>query len=473
MTTKDAINQKTGWNSIRVLVLLVIAAFFLIAVHQHLFYVNSPYYYSWKWQWIPSKTVYPILISAAIPFFLGQIIYLRRPARVWIALTAVTLSTFGLTIGGAVVQKDPPSLSRISDEVQSRWSTGYFATAARLVEKGMPVGQLLRRYPTLLDHFYLHPRQKPPGLILFEMAIIRVFGDGNAGAMASGWLIAALASLSVISTYLFIACFTQSRDAAFFGASYFALCPSLLLFFPDFDTCYPNLTALLTVLWALSLKKNQTRYSASFGLAYAVSGLITYLPGVLPIFLVGFTFLQHQSDPNCRWSRIARHLAISAAVFAGFYVALWAITGFDPIATLRECSRQVDILWVKLINVYHNPRHSLPWTIFTDLYDFALGSAWISFALAAFYFSPAMKEGLTPLARIALVSVSQFVVIALIGLLQTESARIWIFMYPMLMLPIGLELAGWRPRQRLAVYAAVLLLTAAMCQSMEFMTAAM
>lgn len=72
-----------------------------------------------------------------------------------------------------------------------------------------------------------------------------------------------------------------------------------------------------------------------------------------------------------------------------------------------------------------------------------------------------------------MVSVSQFVVIALIGLLQTESARIWIFMYPMLMLPVGLELAMWRPWQRLAVYAALLLLTVAMCQSMQFIGSAM
>jgi hypothetical protein len=472
-TIDDAMSGKARENSFRVILVLVIAAFFVIAVHQHLFNVNSHYYYAWKWQWIPSRTVYPVLIPLAIPFFLGQIVYLRRPARTWIALAAVTLSTFGLMIGGAVVLKDPPSFSRISDVVQSRFTTGYFDTAALLMHKGISGHQLLQRYPTLLDHFYLHPRQKPPGLVLFEMAIIRVFGDGNAGAMASGWLIAALASLSVISTYVFIRCFTESRDAAFLGASYLALCPSLLMFYPDFDTCFPNLTALLTVLWALTLKKNQMRYALAFGLAYAVTGLITYLPGVLPIFLVGFTFLQHRTDPNCRWSRIARHLAISAAAFAAFYVALWAITGFNPIATLIECTRQVNILWDKLISVYHYPRHSLPWTFFTDLYDFALGSGWISFVLAGFYFAMAAKEGWTPRARIALVSVSQFVVIAMIGLLQTESARIWLFMYPLLMLPVGLELAKWRPWQRLAVYAALLLLTAAMCQSMEFIGAAM
>jgi len=473
MMTQDATNKKTRANSLRVIFVLAVAACFLVAVHKHLFNVNSHYYYTWKWQWIASKTVYPVFFVLAIPFFVAQIVYLRRRARVWIALMAVTLSTFGLMIGGAVVQKDPPSFSRISEVVQSRFSTGYFVTAAMLVRKEMPVRELLRRYPTLMDHFYLHPRQKPPGLVLFEMGIIRLFGSGNAGAMASGWLIAALACLGVVSTYLFIACFTGSRDAAFAGASYFALCPSLLLFFPDFDICYPNLTVLLTVLWALSLKTNQTRYSVAFGIAYAITGMITYLPGVLPIFLVGFAWLQHQSDPQCRWSRIAWHIAIAAGVFAAFYFVLWATTGFNPISTLRESATQVNILWDKLINIYQYPRHSLPWTFFTDLYDFALGSAWISFALLGLYLQSAVKTALTPVTRIALVSVSQFVLIAAIGLLQTETARIWIFMYPMLMLPIGLELAKWRPWQRIAVYAALLLLTAAMCQSMQFIDGAM
>jgi hypothetical protein len=43
----------------------------------------------------------------------------------------------------------------------------------------------------------------------------------------------------------------------------------------------------------------------------------------------------------------------------------------------------------------------------------------------------------------------------------------------MLMLPIGLELARWRSAARIAVYAALFLVAAAMCQSMEFMSSAM
>jgi hypothetical protein len=425
------------------------------------------------WQWIASRRIYPVLIPLAIPFFVGQIIYHRRAAPLWVALGAVALSTLGLMIGGAVVQSDPPSFSRISNEVKSRWTTGYFDSAAKLVDRGMSVREVLRRYPTLLEYFYLHPRTKPPGLLLFEMAIIRVFGAGTAGAAVSGVLIGVIASFSVVSSYIFIACITEDRDAGFLGASYFALCPSRLFFYPDFDTCFPNLTAALAVLWALALKKNRARYAVAFGVAYAVASMITHLVGVLPIFLAGFAFLRWRSEPQCDWARILKHFAISLSTFAMFYLVLWVITGFNPITTLRECSRQVDILWSKLITVYHYRRHSLPWTFFTDLYDFALGSGWISFVLAGFYFASAIREGFTSKARLALLSVLQFIVIAMIGLLQTETSRIWIFMYPMLMLPIGLELARWRSAARIAVYAALFLVAAAMCQSMEFMSSAM
>jgi hypothetical protein len=473
VTASGTTNPVKRSEGMRVVLVLVVAGFFVVAVYRHLFNVNSEYFYQLPWQWIASRRIYPVLIPLGIPFFIGQMIYLRRPALLWMALGLVTLSTFGLIIGGAVVQRDPSGFSRISDEVKSRWTTGYFESAAKLVDRPLSMRQVLRRYPTLLQYFYLHPRQKPPGTILFEMAIIRILGEGTSGAMASGLLIAAIASLSVITTYKFVADVTQDRAAGFFAASYLALCPSLLFFFPDFDSCFANLTAILAVLWAAALRQDRARWSVALGVAYALASSITYLVGVLPLFLGGFAIIQWRSDPRCDWTRIIKHLAIALIVFVAFYAILWALTGFNPIATFLECKRQLDILWSKLLGVYHYRHHSLPWTFFTDLYDFALGSGWISFVLAGFYFRSAWKEGWTMQAWLALVAVGQFVVIAMIGLLQTETSRIWIFMYPMLMLPIGLELARWRPGARIAVFAALLLLAILMCQSMEFMSSAM
>jgi hypothetical protein len=462
-------SQPAPQTTLRLRIVLAVAAFFFVCVFFHLLSVNSDYYYTWKWRSSPSQVVYPIMLLLALPFVAAQLIYLRQPR---LALTVVTISAFALMIGGALSQNDPPTFSRISDVIASRWSTGYFATAVKFVHRQMPLHEILRRYPDLLDEFYLHPRQKPPGLLLFEMAIVHVFGDGNSAATISGLLIGIVASLSVVATYFFIAVYTEDRNAAFFGASFWALCPSLLLFFPDSDPTYPIFTAGLAVLWALALKRDNWIYAAGFGALYALATFVTHLVGVLPIFFLAYTIVRARTDPNFRWPMAFKHLGIAIIFLCLPYILLWSTTGFNPIATLRACAHQNAILWEKLIKYEHYPVHSLPWTFLTDLYDFALGSGWISFILVAYYFCSAIKNEFPPVAQVALASVSQFLVIALFGILQTESARIWIFMYPMLMLPIGLELSTWYPKDRLAVYVALLLLVTAMCQSMEFVSSA-
>ena len=58
--------------------------------------------------------------------------------------------------------------------------------------------------------------------------------------------------------------------------------------------------------------------------------------------------------------------------------------------------------------------------------------------------------------------------VAVLGLLQLETARVWSFMLPLAMLPIGLELATWPPRARAVPYAAMVLMTAAVCQNIKF-----
>jgi hypothetical protein len=473
MTTTDATGRAKTGNSTRIILVLAIAAFFAVATHQHLFSVNSQYYYTWTWKWINPRIVYPVLLALAIPFFVGMAIYQRQPKRLGLALALILVAKFVMMLGAAAVQDDPPSLHRIVEVTRSRWTTGYFDEAATLQKHNLTIRELLTRYPTLLGHFYLHERQKPPGPLLFETAIVRIIGATDAGAMASGILIGILATLAVLAVYGFIAFFTGNRDAAFFGASYFTLCPAPILFFPQFDQCYAILTFFIPVLWALCLERNRFRYSAALGFMYAVASFITYASGALAIFLMGYGLLKYLTDSRCGLSRILAHFAISVAVFAASYLLLWAVTGFNPIATFRACVDQEHLIAVILVNVYHYHHHGLPGTILTDLYDFALGSGWISFVLAAFYFKPAAKGKSAAEIRIAPLCVAQFVVVALIGLLPTETARIWMFMLPMLMLPIGLELARWGPGQRLAVYVALLVLLVLMCQSMEFIGGAM
>ena len=115
MTDNVENNSTSPSDSARVWLVLAVAAFFAIAVHQHLFHVNSHYYYERTWQWIPSRTVYPILLPLGVPFFLAQVLYRRRPSGWWVGVLMV--SSLALMIGGACVQQNPPGFSRIPEVV--------------------------------------------------------------------------------------------------------------------------------------------------------------------------------------------------------------------------------------------------------------------------------------------------------------------------------------------------------------------
>jgi hypothetical protein len=60
------------------------------------------------------------------------------------------------------------------------------------------------------------------------------------------------------------------------------------------------------------------------------------------------------------------------------------------------------------------------------------------------------------------------VLVAVTGLLQSETSRVWNFMLPLLMVPIGLELSRWPTAARIACFAALAILTQVIYQNMSF-----
>ncbi len=228
----------------------LVACFFVVGVYFHLFHLNSHSYHTWIWRHLPGWPTYLMFGVASVPFFAGQFLENRRASL--LALTLVAASMFCFMLAGAAAQRSPPSLDHIA-AVQMGWDVGYFKDAERL--QGMTVHQWLARYPRLLGHFDLHPRTKPPGLLLYETAMIDLFGHGRPAAMMAGLTEGLIATFSVFATYAFIHFFTQSRRAAFCGASFFALCPGPVWFFPIFDQCYPIVTATVTILWALRCRR--------------------------------------------------------------------------------------------------------------------------------------------------------------------------------------------------------------------------
>ena len=72
-----------------------------------------------------------------------------------------------------------------------------------------------------------------------------------------------------------------------------------------------------------------------------------------------------------------------------------------------------------------------------------------------------------PSLAMSLLFLFQILTVAVSGLLRTETARVWIFLLPLLMFPIGNELAGWRFFPRLAVYFCLWFLMSSVLQNMS------
>jgi hypothetical protein len=459
-------NRFPGSARWRFIVVIAVGVFFLSALLSHQFHVNSEHYFVWDWRRLPWR-IFWINLPLSLPFFFAQRMVRGSARSHFFALSLLWLSSLLLMVGCAACEADPPSIMRVAHIILNRYDTGFFTDARDLRLNGVSIHSLLQHYPNILDQLTGHAFNKPPGVLLFHSGVISLMGSDMNGALASGMLIGMLGALGSAAVYAFIRYFTGDRDAAFTGASFMALCPGPLIFFPVFDQSYPILTAGITILWARAIDRNRFGSSIALGLLAGLATLMSYLLALLAFFLIGYAAFRIWTTPRGNARRILIHAAVALAAFAAFYLVLWGISGFNPIATLRRALLIERVSSTHWYAVTGRPPRRLPGTIPWDFYSFAIGSGWISYVLAGYYFRGASGD---PNRRkhlpIALLGIAQLVFVAVSNLVPGETWRVWMFMMPMLILPIGLELKTWSFAQRCTVYLLLLMMTVAICQNM-------
>lgn len=461
---------------VKVVMIAVLAALMGTLIILNTPYLNGPGFWAWTYRPIPAAPIYLSLALASIPFFVAQWIDARWRRLRWAAILLMMGACFGMKLASIafrddVTAKPSPNLDLITIIVDNPVATSYYTDA--LAVSGTPLKTWMILYPELMPQMHLHSQSKPPGPILFWFILLKLMGNSATTALTGGLLLGALGTLSIPATYLFLRHLLGKDDAAFSGASFLALCPGFVLFFPMIDSTYILLSTAMIGFWYTALRTDRIWASIALGAVLALTCLITFNILVIGLFMAIMPWLM--------WKRIncaLRHGVVALGTTVVILMIVWITIGYNPIATFASAWRNQQ----ELLKTWGSQRpwpDTAPW----DLVDFALGAGYLSVALLVFWLIAEFRGPREPAAQriapdeprphispraLVILSIVQFTAVAALGLLQLETARVWNFMLPLLMIPVGLELSGWGRAARLVPYAGLVFITAAVCQNLKW-----
>jgi hypothetical protein len=370
------------------------------------------------------------------------------------------MGAFAMKIASMAAMDPPTGFGLTVDIVRSPEATSYYTDAAALSNFPGWLGS----YPEFLYWTGLHTQSKPPGPLLYWSAIIRLCGYNDRAAYLGAIGMGLLATLSIPATFWLVRTLTANPTSAFLSCATLSLCPGFVLFFPMFDPIYIVLSCGLIGFWWLAVTRDSVGYASLFGLVLALAAFISYPLLSLGSFLFVLGFIATDSPFAESVRSTLYHGMVALVVVVVCYAFLFALSGFDPIATFARAWHNQHLFLARHTSDRQFP-HTIPW----DLYDFVLGAAWIGALIGiipAFRTDPDSRR----LRMLIILCLAQPVLVACIGLIQTETARVWNFMFPLLLLPAGLELARWDTASRATFFACMWLLLAVIGQNMRFIT---
>ncbi|WP_428939858.1 ArnT family glycosyltransferase [Fontivita pretiosa] len=445
---------------------LLVAAAAIAALLLQVGWIIGP---GWVWFYrpLPAALVYPFFAAAAVPFFVAQLLDRWRRSLRWLAILLLMVCCYAMKLAavafrGDVTEIPNPSLALVRITVENKYATSYYTDA--LAVSNVPLREWMALYPQLTPAMNLHTQSKPPGPVLYYVIFLKLLGDTPQAALIAGLVLGVIATFSIPATYLFLRHLLGDDESAFCGASFLSLCPGFILFFPMFDPTYILFSTALIGCWYSALRDDRIKPSILLGVVLGLMCLITFNVLVIGLFMVGMIFIVSPQRPMIlRIGIAAKHAAIALLTTAAVLLLLWISINYDPVATFISAWRNQHALLRA-----HADQRPYPDTIAWDLIDFALGSGWISVPLVIFYFIGTHAGTRRPHLPLVILALGQLVAVAVSGLLQLETARVWNFMLPLLMIPVGLELRRWPVGARLTCFAALALVTAAIHQNVKF-----
>jgi hypothetical protein len=435
-------------QSIKAALLVAAAAALIWLTIAHVEAVNGTRFHRWGWGRLQWSRVVPAMLLASAPAFVALVIY-ERSRRVFSGVCLLATSTFLLQLVAISVQMDPLNPGRISQIVTNAGTTGYFTDAQDLRAAGLPLREILANYPRLLPYFHLHAYNKPPGPVLYWYFFLGFIEAPQTAALIGGIVLAVIVSLAVPLTYTLARLVTRDPSAAFFAAAWLSLIPAAVLIFPSIDQLFIVLGLLMLGTWMLAIETRAAGCAIACGASIALGMFFAYPMLVLGAFMALAGVATAVGEPRGR-RMLARQCAITFATVVGIYLVAQPATGFNTIATFRSAWTEQQAFEA----AFFMPRPH-PQTVPSDFQDFFLGSGWIS-ALLILYWLAGARRTWNSRSIFIVICLLQPVIVAATGLLRCETARLWAFMQPLVLIPVGLELSRWNRTSRAIAFACLL-----------------
>jgi hypothetical protein len=386
--------------------------------------------FSWGYRQPPLHLMYWML-PVVIPVFW---ICTRRLESVP-ALSLLSATVFAFNVVTCAGSPNLSIVENVKAKVQNPTVTSYFSDALAL--RSSP--DWLGRYEALT--LQLHSRTHPPGPILFYSVLLWLFEPERA-AIAGAILIAVLASASVFAMYAFSGFWTQSNEDRLLAATLWAASPALCLIFPELDQVYPILTIALIYAW-MRLPDGGIQWPIAMGFISFIISLLAYNPLVLgALFGLHVLFASSKRvERRFEWRKLAIAIVVAFCVFTLLHGLFHFSTGYKPIAAFIKA----------LANQSEADQRPRTWlTPAANLYDFALGLGYIPVVLGVWYAAGTFWSGRKLTHRESFLVAGLFfpVLLGVSRLLDYETARVWLFLQPFVIVPAAVELSNWTTRER-------------------------
>jgi len=430
----------------RASIVAAIAGVFAIGAFLHVPFFNGPEYWPWRWLRRADVTwIAALFAAAAAPALLAQRIHRRGVAVGLIALSAVAMQAAALSLAGT------PALERLGIIVRDPASTSYYTAAVQLLDwQGRaPQAAWISKFDQLLRFFPMHARTKPPLPVAFYVELLRLFGAG--APLAAALFIAALSVAAIVAMYVAVR-ELAGGETAVIGCTLLALMPAPAIFFPQLDVVYALFTICVVATWPRALRGSMGA-AAAFGITVFVMSLVSYSLLVLGAFCVVSAAMEAWRSRSPR--PVIAAGGVASIVIVGAYALFEVSTGFPAWATFRAALGQQQ----EILPYLHRP---YPLTIPFDLLDFALGVGWAPVAAAIFFLRRSTR------ADVAVAGLVTPLIVAASGLLQAETARVWIFLMPFVAFAAALEMIHWGRAGRLLVFGSMIVVTIAVYANMRF-----